>query len=75
MTATTFMTPTLKTRTTDALMRALHGLAAAMETYADSHDRSAQIEALQDKSDAELARMGLSRDRIVHHVFRDILYI
>ena len=31
-----------------------------------------QLEAL---SDAELAKRGISRDRIAHHVFRDIYYV
>lgn len=33
------------------------------------------VRALQAKSDAELARMGISRDEIVHHVFRDIYFL
>ena len=33
--------------------------------------RSREIEALQALSDEELAKMGLDRTRIVHHVFRD----
>jgi len=37
-----------------------------------SQARLRQIEKLQAKSDAELSAMGLARDRIVHHVFRDI---
>lgn len=34
-----------------------------------------QIRALQEKSDADLAKMGLKRDQIVHHVFRDTYYL
>jgi len=30
------------------------------------------VERLQAKTDAELAEMGIKRDRIVHHVFGDI---
>jgi hypothetical protein len=37
--------------------------------------RLRQVEKLRAKSDAELDAMGLTRDRIVHHVFRDIYYI
>ena len=40
-----------------------------------ARDRSAQVERLQAKSDAELAAMGLTRDDIVRHVFRDIIYL
>lgn len=34
-----------------------------------------RIQALEAKTDAELAEMGLTRDSIVHHVFRDLYYI
>lgn len=37
--------------------------------------RLRQIEALQAKSDEELAARGLKRDEIVRHVFRDIYFI
>lgn len=37
--------------------------------------RRDQIDALNAKSDAELAAMGLTRDRIVQHVFRDVIGI
>ena len=30
---------------------------------------------LQAKSDAELAEMGLTRDKIAAHVFRDMIYV
>ncbi len=46
-----------------------------METYADTKSRHAEIEALSAKTDAELAEMGLTRDRIPHHVFRDLYYV
>lgn len=35
--------------------------------------RRDHIEFLNAKSDAELAAMGLTRDRIVQHVFRDVI--
>lgn len=37
--------------------------------------RGQQIEALNAKTDEELAAMNLRRDDIVLHVFRDIMYI
>lgn len=40
-------------------------------TVMESSSRFEQIERLQRKSDAELAQMGLRRDEIVRHVFRD----
>ncbi|NNK77667.1 MAG: hypothetical protein HKP40_03045 [Litoreibacter sp.] len=35
--------------------------------------RIATMERLYDKSDAELAAMGLKRENITHHVFKDLL--
>lgn len=37
--------------------------------------RQDQIDQLQAMSDVELARLGIARDEIVHHVFRDRMYI
>jgi uncharacterized protein YjiS (DUF1127 family) len=37
--------------------------------------RLQKVEMLNAKSDAELAEMGIKRDDIVHHVFRDLYYI
>lgn len=37
--------------------------------------RLERVEALRAKSDAELQELGIERDRIVHHVFKDILYV
>ncbi|WP_207101548.1 hypothetical protein [Paracoccus shandongensis] len=42
-----------------------------MNAYLESRARCTGIEALEAKSDAELAAMGLIRDRIRAHVFRD----
>jgi len=42
---------------------------------AAARSRSEEVARLNAKSDAELARMGLRREDIVRHVFRDILYI
>jgi hypothetical protein len=46
-----------------------------VNAYLEARARSAQIEALEAKSDGELARMGLTRDRIVAHVFRDTYWV
>lgn len=51
------------------------GIGRGMTAYARRHSRMDQIEKLQAKSDAELAQMGISRDRIVQHVFRDIIFV
>jgi hypothetical protein len=56
----------------------LRSLARAFWTAAEAHGsragRRRQIEALQAKSDADLAEMGIARDRIAHHVFKDLYY-
>ena len=45
-----------------------------MMKAAEASSRVHQVEALQAKSDEELARMGIKRDMIAHHVFRDLFY-
>lgn len=46
-----------------------------MNAYLESRARCAEIEALEALSDEELAGMGLTRDRIVAHVFRDTFWL
>ena len=46
-----------------------------MNAYMERRSRMGQIQALEAKSDAELAKMGITRERIVHHVFRDLFYV
>lgn len=46
-----------------------------MNAYMERRSRMSQILALEAKTDAELAAMGIRRDRIVHHVFRDLYYV
>ncbi len=53
------------------LMSVFDWLARASEANA----RVAQFEKLQAKSDEELAELGMRRDDIARHVFRDVLYI
>lgn len=52
---------------TAALMRGL-------DRHAAVTSRRNRIEALEAKSDEELARMGLRRDEIAYHVFKDLFY-
>lgn len=40
-----------------------------------AQDRSAQVLRLQNLSDDELADIGLSRDMILRHVYRDTYYV
>ena len=49
-------------------------LGAAFEAQAYASSRRDRIEALEAKSDEELARMGVRRDEIAHYVFRDLFY-
>lgn len=53
----------------------LHRIGLGLGAYIDTHSRRDRVEALEAKSDEELARMGLTRDRIVEHVFRDVIWI
>ena len=46
-----------------------------MTNYADRRSRRREIEALEALSDKELADMGIARDRIVHYVFRDMIWL
>lgn len=56
------------------LSNIVEALSKGLDLYIESVSRSQQVEALNRKSDAELARMGLKREDIVRHVFRDKLY-
>ncbi|MDX2484365.1 MAG: hypothetical protein QNK42_11975 [Pseudodonghicola sp.] len=48
-----------------------HGLMNWMERIAVANSRIDQIQSLQALSDEELAKRGIERDKIVHHVFAD----
>ena len=41
----------------------------------EASSRIHRVEALRAKTDAELAAIGIKRDDIVHHVFKDLYYI
>ena len=49
-------------------------LARAAAANATAQDRIEKVARLQAKSDAELAQLGLKREDIVHHVFRDLFW-
>ena len=55
------------------LARAGAAISRWFDTYADARGRGPQLRRLNALSDAELARMGLTRDRIVAYVFRDAI--
>lgn len=47
----------------------------AAREQADMEARLHKIRKLEALSDDELAKLGISRDRIAHYVFRDIYYV
>ena len=47
------------------------GVNRALVINSTSHQRLQQVERLQAKTDAELAALGIKREDIVQHVFRD----
>lgn len=49
-------------------------LVRGLEAQAAVTGRRNRIEALEAKSDEELARMGLRREDIAYHVFKDLFY-
>jgi uncharacterized protein YjiS (DUF1127 family) len=49
-------------------------LERGINAQARVQSRRDQIEALEAKSDAELDRMGIRRDQIAYHVFKDLFY-
>jgi uncharacterized protein YjiS (DUF1127 family) len=46
-----------------------------MNVYVETHSRRDKIDTLEAKSDTELAQLGLKRDEIVGHVFRDMIWL
>ncbi|GGO56675.1 hypothetical protein SAMN05444398_105185 [Roseovarius pacificus] len=49
-------------------------LQCGLEAHMNAASRRDKIEALEAKSDEELAQMGLTRDQIIHYVYRDLFY-
>ncbi len=48
---------------------------AFFERLSDAQNRTATVKALQNLSDRELSDIGIAREDIVRHVYRDIYYI
>ncbi len=63
------------TRLNDLFGRFAHGVAEGFAAFAMARSRMHEIERLNAKSDEELARIGLERDQIARHVFRDLFYV
>ncbi len=55
--------------------RLFASIVRGMTAYADARSRRDRIEALEAKSDAELAKLGIKREDIAYHVFRDLYYV
>lgn len=51
------------------------GLGRGLTAYMERRSRVDQIAALNAKSDAELAKLGITRDGIPAYVFRDLFYV
>lgn len=58
----------------DGWKRFVAALVRGMEAQAKVTARRNRIEALEAKTDEELARMGIRRQDIPYHVFRDLFY-
>jgi len=54
--------------------RFIAALERGCDRMARTKSRRDQIEALEAKSDAELERLGIPRDQIAYHVFKDMFY-
>ncbi|PJE35490.1 hypothetical protein CVM52_16870 [Pseudooceanicola lipolyticus] len=72
MTALATAKPNTGIRTT--FERIWTALAQGFAAYVEARSRTAQIERLNAKSDAELAKLGIKRDEIPRYVFRDLFY-
>jgi len=58
-----------------AAQRMLAPLSAGFVRFMEQQSRSAEIARLRALDDADLAAQGISRDRIVYHVFRDRFWV
>ncbi|MEI4486934.1 hypothetical protein V8J36_12105 [Frigidibacter sp. MR17.14] len=50
-------------------------LRRGLVTYMERKSRSVEIDRLNKMTDAELSKLGVTRDRIPHYVFRDMFYV
>ncbi|MCG6903140.1 MAG: DUF1127 domain-containing protein [Rhodobacter sp.] len=67
--------PAYRTASRDWFDRFFAGIGQGFNAYLESRSRMAQFERLNAKSNDELAEMGLKREDIGRHVFRDLFYI
>lgn len=57
------------------LDRVFSSIGESMNTYMETKSRRPQVDALEAKTDEELAQLGIKRENIALHVFRDVLYV
>ncbi|XDA99387.1 DUF1127 domain-containing protein [Sulfitobacter sp. LCG007] len=57
------------------LRRIFASIGRGIMVVAESNSRLREVQALQAKSDDDLARLGIKRDEIVHRVFSDLYYL
>ena len=57
------------------LRQFVSALGRGIKAYGESTTRAGEIAALNAKTDEQLAAMGLRRDQIAVHVFRDMFYV
>ena len=71
-----FYTDTIESRINTPVRTAIRGAISQFFTrLIAAQNRSTDVHRMQSLSDAELAKMGLDRDDIVRHVYRDIYYV
>ena len=59
----------------DQIDRFFVAIGQGMNAYMERRSHMREIMALNAKTDEELAALGITRDTIPHHVFRDIYYL
>lgn len=62
-------------RSTGRFKAILARIGASFVRYGELRARTDEIQRLNAMSDAQLAKLGLTRDGIVRHVFRDQLFL
>ncbi len=72
MASTTFFAPKSQPGFARRMFRAIGD---GMVVFMERQSRLDSVQRLRAKSDAELAEMGLRRDEIVRHVFRDRFFL
>ena len=71
-----FFTETIDTQPKrKTLQSVLAAVSNALSRIVAAQNRSVDVQRMQNLTDRELAKMGLHRDVIVRHVYRDIYYV